>query len=475
MRLRSQRQQERERMAGSFSGDAVYQFERDFPTEETTQQARNDADYQRALTAYRFWYPTVSIEGFFHGAREAGAHDNERLFVLSAGPRFVCFTPNSDTPYCGGVIDLSDGPVVVELPPGPFIAAADNHHQGWILDMGLPGPDAGNGGRHLLLPPGYDGAVPEGYNVGRSSTYKVFLGMRCLPLDGDMGKAMDGVRSIKVYPLATPSKPLAFVDVTERRVDVTHLAWEDNFAYWEKLHDVINAEPVQDEFRPMYGLLAELGIAKGKPFAPDKRMKAILERAARSGCVQMLVSSFDSHRPDRIAWDGRRWEWASLVYDNGDFETPGGIDLEARDRWYAQAILGSPAMFRRKVGFGSLYWLGVRDNNGDWLDGGETYRLTVPLPVPARLFWSVTVYDARTRSQIQTDQDKAALRSLFELAHIDQHAAVDLYFGPTPPNGHEERWIKTIPDQGWFTYFRIYGPEEPAFDGSWKPDDFDKV
>jgi hypothetical protein len=213
------------------AGQTAHRFMRGFPTPQTTQQARDDADYQRALTAYRFWYPTVSIEGFFHGARQAGGPDNQKLFFLSAGPRFVCFTPNSDTPYCGGVIDLSDGPMVIELPPGPFIAAADDHHQGWILDMGLPGPDAGQGGKHLLLPPGFDGAVPDGYHVGRSSTNKVFLAMRSLPLDGDMAKAMDGIKSIKVYPLASPSTPLVYVDITESQVDVTHLDWEDNLTY----------------------------------------------------------------------------------------------------------------------------------------------------------------------------------------------------------------------------------------------------
>ena len=99
----------------------------------------------------------------------------------------------------------------------------------------------------------------------------------------------------------------------------------------------------------------------------------------------------------------------------------------------------------------------------------------MPLPVPARLFWSVTVYDNRTRSLIQTDQNKAALRSLFELAHLDRQTSVDLYVGPTPPPGHEDRWIGTTTEQGWFTYFRIYGPEEAAFDGSWKPGDFEEI
>jgi hypothetical protein len=102
-------------------------------------------------------------------------------------------------------------------------------------------------------------------------------------------------------------------------------------------------------------------------------------------------------------------------------------------------------------------------------DGGKTYKLT---PVPARLFWSVTIYDPLNRSEIQTDQGKAALRLLFELKG-KTGSSVDLYFGPTAPAGHEGEWIKTIPGKGWFVYFRIYGAETPAFDGSWKPGDFE--
>src|SRR5262249_56715620 len=115
----------------------------------------------------------------------------------------------------------------------------------------------------------------------------------------------------------------------------------------------------------------------------------ILDSAAKTGRDQMLVSAFDSTRPDRIAWKDRRWEWAGLIADRADFETANGIDLEARDRWFAQAIVSSPVMFRRKVGAGSLYWLGHRDRTGAYLDGGKTYKLSVPQPVPAGLFWAV--------------------------------------------------------------------------------------
>ena len=109
------------------------------------------------------------------------------------------------------------------------------------------------------------------------------------------------------------------------------------------------------------------------------------------------------------------------------------------------------------------------------MDASKTYKLPVPLPVPGKLFWSITIYDAATRSEVQTPQDKAALRSMFELKDTGNARSVDLYFSPKAPVGQEERWIQTIPGRRWFAYFRIYGPEGPAFDGSWKPGDFDQV
>jgi hypothetical protein len=452
-------------------------FKGGFPPADEAQKARDEGDYQRAITAYRFWYPTVSCKGIFDGAREKGIKDNESFLIMATGPRHIMFTANSDTPYGFGPLDLKDGPYVVEIPPGQFIGMVDDHHQGWVMDMGLPGPDAGKGGKHLILPPGYKGEVPAGYFVGKALSNKVFAGARSLPVNGDAKAALEALRTIKVYPLATAANPklLAFVDLTDKPMDATCLRWEDNIQYWQKLHEVIDAEPIVEKFLPMYGPLAALGIEKGKPFAPDPRMKAILEKAAKSGRDQLLVSAFASDRPDRMMWLDRTWEWAGLLPNTAQFETASGMDLEARDRWFAQAIITSPAMFNRKAGAGSLYWLGNREATGAFVDGGNTYKLTVPLPVPGRLFWSVTVYDAATRSEIKTAQGKAALRSMFELKDTGDAKSIDLYFGPKAPSGQESRWIQTISGKGWFTYFRIYGPQGPAFDGSWKPGDFEEV
>jgi hypothetical protein len=192
----------------------------------------------------------------------------------------------------------------------------------------------------------------------------------------------------------------------------------------------------------------------------------------------MRVQSFADRRPDRVVWDGRRWEWAVLRPENGTFDADSYVDLEAREKWLFQAQIESPAMFARAPGPGSLLLARGPRRHRRHLVGSRTYRLRVPLPAPAKLFWSMTVYDAETRAEIVTDQHLAALRSLVELTpdRIGEDAAeVDLYCGPEQPDAAEGRWIKAIPGKGWLVSFRIYGPDGPAFDGSWKLPDFDPV
>ncbi len=448
-----------------------------FPPSGDVQRRYDEADLNRAVQAYRFFYPTVSGAAIFKGNAKSGLVENRVFGALDSKPHHVGFTYNSDTPYGPIMLDLSGGPFVVELPPGPFIVVALDVNQRWIGDMGVPGPDAGKGGKHLIVPPGYTGTIPDGYHVWKSTTNHVLVGVRSLPVNGDVKGALERIKTVEVHPLAPPAdwKAPTWLDLTDVPQDTTPLAWEGNLEFWKVLHEVIDTEPPLDRYRTYYGELAALGIVKDKPFAPDARMSRILEQAATIGLAQMRAQSFADRRPDRVVWPDRKWEWVGLRPENGDFDAPSYVDLDAREVWFYQAIGASPAMFRRQAGGGSLYWLGLRDATGAYLDGGKTYKLTVPQPVPGRLFWSVTAYDAETRSQVRTAQGKAALRSLFELK--DQAAApnVDLYFGPKAPPGREGQWIQTIPGKGWFTYFRIYGPEDAAFDGRWKPGDFVEV
>ena len=452
-----------------------YAFVGGYPTPDTIRRAYDEADLNRALQCYRFFYPSVSITATWKGNLKAGAVPNKVFALLEGTPQQLVFTPNSDTPYAGLPLDLSIGPMVVELPPGPIMSSTNDLNQRWVMDLGLPGPDKGKGGKHLFLPPGYKAPIPAGYHAAMSTTNRLLVLLRALPTP--QKSANEQMQSVKVYPLKRPSdwKDPTWVSLNKPGLDFTPLAWEDNLQFWAELHELINTEPPFAEYRNMYGELADLGIAKGKPFAPDARMKAILTHASQVGNALLRVQSFADRRPDRVVWNDRAWEWAVLRPENGTFDTENYSDSYARQKWLYQAQIESPAMFSRAPGAGSLYWLGLRDKSGTFLDGTKTYKLTVPQPVPAKLFWSVTVYDAATRSEIATEQNQAAIRSLVELKGREKEPTIELYFGPKAPNGQDKNWIRTIPGKGWFAYFRLYGPEQAAFDGSWKPGDFEEV
>jgi hypothetical protein len=310
-----------------------------FPTPETARRFYDEADLNRAIQAYRFFYPNVSILGLFNGFEPVGTKDNRAFVILEGRPSGVLFTPNSDTPYAAMPLDLKVGPVTVELPAGPLIGVANDLNFRWVIDMGLPGPDAGKGGKHVILPPDYQGKVPDGYYTGTSSTNRVFLIVRSLPIQGDVKAALARIQTVKVQPLSPPADwtPPTWTNVTEKSFDATPFQWETNLKFWEALHSIIDGEPPYEPFRNYYGELAALGIVKGKPFAPDARMRGILETAAKAGNAQMRVQSFADRRPDRVVWPDRKsWEWATLRPENGVFDAPTYVDLEAREKWFSR-------------------------------------------------------------------------------------------------------------------------------------------
>jgi hypothetical protein len=114
------------------------------------------------------------------------------------------------------------------------------------------------------------------------------------------------------------------------------------------------------------------------------------------------------------------------------------------------------------------------DKDGHWLAGENTYRLHVPADVPAKLFWSVTAYDTDTRCFIHSPEDMADRSSLMDVRK-NAAGSGDIYVDPNAPAGFEHNWIPTIPGNGWFAYFRLYGPAEPYLNQSWVLPDFERV
>lgn len=446
-----------------------------FPDADAVRVAYEASDLVRAITCYKHFFPAVSGLAILRGTAAVGIVPNRVFGTLDTRPAQIGLTLNSDTPYAPVNLDLEAGPLFVEIPAGPIVGSMLNVDQSWITDVGIPGVDGGAGGRYLVLPPGVLHKEVEGAVTVRAATRHVIIGLRAIPVDGDVDGALDLLRSTRVSPLDpnTQWQDPTWIELSGIPQDTSPNEVQGTPAFWEYLRDYLTDEGTTEADAPYVAQLAELGIRAGKPVPTDDSVRAVLDRAAVGADAQLRVQSLADRREDRVAWPDRQWEWVSLRPENAAFQRDGLLDVTARETWFYQAIAASPAMFRRVAGGGSVYWFGARDSSGDYLDGGKEYTLEVPLPVPGKLFWSVTVYDARTRSQIQTEQGEAALRSLFELDDYLDGESVTLHFGPAAPANDDGTWIQTIPGVGWFVYFRIYGPTEAAFDGSWRPGDFE--
>jgi hypothetical protein len=223
-----------------------YQFVNGYPTTQTIQQAYDEADLNRAIQCYRFFYPSVSILATWEGNITGGVVPNKIFAMLDGTPEQLVFTPNSDTRYAGLTIDLSEtGPMVIDIPPGPIMSVVNDLNQLYVMDLGLPGPDKGKGGKYLLLPPGYRGKAPAGYYTGMPTTNRILVLVRAIPLTGGADAAEALIKSVKVYPLnktAGWTDP-TWVNLNKPNLDFTPVPWETNIQYWSKLHDLIDKEP----------------------------------------------------------------------------------------------------------------------------------------------------------------------------------------------------------------------------------------
>ncbi|WP_234682207.1 DUF1254 domain-containing protein [Bradyrhizobium monzae] len=445
-----------------------------FPDSETVDKVFSNLDFQRGVQAYMTALPGVSIEAVRRSSADFGAVNQTVLIaeqLLDSKSLFL--TANTTTPYTVLLLSTKDGPLVIEVPP-EVLGPIDDAWFRWVTDVGFTGPDKGKGGKYLLLPPGYTGAVPDGYFVARSRTVGNLLFFRTFLKDGDPKPGVDMVKkALRVYPLSQSANPPAmkFVDISGKAFNTIGPA---DYSLFEFLNRFIQDEP-NDALDPdTLGLFAAIGIEKGKPFAPDTRMKGILEEAAAVGDATVRSLMYRARIKEAYFYPDSAWMTA-FIGGSYKFEENGAVNLDAKSMFFFYATGISPAMAMKMVGEGSQYAAAFVDAKGNPLDGTKTYRLHMPPRIPAKEFWSFTVYDNQTRSMLQTDQQFPAVGSLTKGLLVNADGSVDVYFGPKAPAGKENNWIQTVPGKGWNTLLRLYAPLETWFDKSWRPGEIEPM
>jgi hypothetical protein len=469
------------------------------PTPQTSKLLKDELLFQRATQIYLWALPLINTLGMKVGSEKTfGAGYNVLpVWKKRIDAKTLVTTPNSDVIYAMSYIDVGiDGPIVFEAPPGlqgilldfwqrpipgPVIGGS-----AFFGDVGLPGPDGGKGGKFLILPPGYDKTVPDGYFVYRSGTNNVFVFLRSFFQDqNNLAPAVALMEQAKLYPLdgQATAKPMQHPDASG--VPVNMLPISDDTAF-DRVKMLVDSEGANLADPDWLGMLASIGIVKGKPFNPDAQTRAILNRAAKTAYKTSRVIGFEELVGGRNFHVYPDRHWVNPIADgtpsnpSGAFDLAwhrkdgGYLDLDTRIWFFTDYYSISPGMLSQIPGKGAKYMIGFTDSASAPLTGGVSYRLELPPRIPAAYFWSVTLYEAENASGLDNGQPFPS-RGSHDKPAQEADGSTILYLGPKAPAGKESNWLRTVPGKGYFAILRLYGPTETAINKSWKPGDIEKM
>jgi hypothetical protein len=461
--------------------------EGNFPSELARQRLLDEHVFQRAVQVFQSSLPAVGMVAMRNASEATFGRGYNVLPIWKRRMDAKCRvpTPNADVIYAMSYLNLKDdGPLVVQAPPG-ILGMLSDFWQRPLSDVGLAGPDRGEGGQYLIVPPLYDGPpLPQGYYTLHSATYNVFLFWRAFLHPGadgpDAGPGVAALEQTLIYPLreSNPAKwkPMEFPDASGVAVD---MLYPRDASFFDLLAALIDYEPVTSADLYLRGMMASIGVIKGERFEPDLHRRQILERAAHIAPQMAAALLFT---PDAFAgreyYTGnprRRWLNGFPNVDE-NLNANSYLHLDHLAAFFLIAYSASPAMAKTVVGGGSKYPGTFWDADGNYLSGENRYRLHLPPDPPARLFWSVTIYNPLDGTMIDNGQPFPSVNSLDGRVTANPDGSYDLHFGPEQPQGvPEANWLRTNPGEGFNVNLRLYGPTQPFFDQSWIPDDVVKV
>jgi hypothetical protein len=464
-----------------------------YPTKETVALLEEEMLFQRSVQSYLWALPALNMYAMKEGSERVfgSGYNILPIWKKRLNAKTLVTTPNSDVIYAMGYLDLKqDGPIVIEAPPGlqgilddffqrPLHSEGEIDGRQWSGDVGLPGPDRGEGGKYLVLPPDFSRKAPKNYFTFRSRTYGVFVFWRGFFKDPkQLDAPVKVMEQTRIYPFGkeASAKPMHFPDASG--VPVNMLFPRDSSAF-DMLARFVESEYVDPADMDMRGQLASIGIIKGQRFAPDMRTRMILDRAAR------CASKVGRYVPLEVTsnMNGGRY-YKDRQYLNGfppgitpEFAAPAPAPtythLETRSGFFTDAYSASPAMAINLPDVGAKYPCTFKDGDGDYLIGDRSYCLHLPAGIPVKLFWSVTVYDAETASGLDNGQEFPSVNAM-DKTFTNADGSTDIYLGPKTPGGRRN-WLRTVPGVGFFVILRLYGPEQAFYDQSWKPSDVEKI
>lgn len=433
--------------------------------------------YQRAFEAVVWAMPATAIYRLREGFLEVpGVEDNVVVaYSKPALSKHKAITANTATPYITAYTDLREGPVVLDIPAvskkASLYGQVVDAWQSTIAGVGPSGADKGKGGKYLFLPPNYDGDIPQGYFVVQSTTYRLALVFRSIRGENATDEdAYQYTQQLKMYYLKDGEQTTKFVDGIP--YPLQSLPRYDYRAL-EDIHAIFSVEPVLERDKVMMGMLATIGIEAGKPFNPSSRMKEIFNKAAQDAYTYMhkLV---DKHHKGGLYWENRNWSFVMRTddVDGFDFVTNTQIELDKRAAAWSFFTLYPQKLGKRPA---TVYLAPTADSKGNALKAGKLYKIHIPKDIPAKQFWSITVYDDVTWAFIDNPLGRSGLGK-FNMSDmkVNDDGSVDVYVGPEAPNGLESNWVPSSGKKPYI-WLRLYGPDEAFWDKSFVMPDVELV
>jgi hypothetical protein len=373
------------------------------PIKETEQKVYDYMDLHNGVEAFLKGIQIASMEGLKQGLLEFGpANYTAVLFEDLMDSKAFWLTPNTTSVYMATWLKLGDEPMVIETPPD-VLGIIDDHWFQYVADFGRLGPDKAQGGKFLIIPPGYEGKIPEGYFAYQANTYEHWIIWRGFQVDGSPKPAVDATKkSFKVYPLSQKDNQPAMTFVNASGV-LNNTIHRMDYEIYNEINAVVQAEPSEGQNPEILGALAAIGIKKGQEFTPDERMQNILKEAAKIGSAIVRTQMAKPRSEYLTKFPGTMW-LNPLAYKSHLFEHEGVRLLDARAAFHFYATGITPAMSMKIIGKGSQYAIAYSDSKGNTFDGSKTYKLRLPANPPANDFWAITLYDTQTRAPFPSSQ-----------------------------------------------------------------------
>ena len=410
------------------------------PLPETDEAAQLRRAFEFAFPIYEFMRTrsTQLARARAFGLPNAVNFLLPKLTLAGAADRDIT-TPNNDTLYGSVWMDLSAGPVVVEMP-----ALAGRYNSAALMSLqtdnvSIIGTRTGNlGGRYAYVPPGYTGVVPAGAEVVRSATTDAWLLIRVLvngPEDVEAAsKAIDGYKLTG----AEGERP-ALLDAPPRPDARTFLA---------VVNEALGRSAANTDLVGKAAAFAGLGI--GAP-ASDETLAT----------WQQYLPALNAELKGGLAAAGDIVDgWSYPGIGIGDF----GDDNLLR----ARVALGGLAALPRVE---AMYLTARTDKNGGALDGSKAYTVTLPPRLPVGAFWSLTMYQQEADGRLffaPNPLDRYAVGDRSPQLRSNRDGSYDIFVQAEKPSG--ERVVNWLPaPKGKFVLvFRGYLPRASFLEGSFR-------